>query len=143
MSAYSGQDPINCNDLTVTYSQNGLLVKKTGNKIDITSGYADIPVAVTIDESSRDAAGNLDSAGNATVSVLPLAGVQYLRCQGGGALVVGESLFVHEPATPAENGRVHTTGTVGGNPAKFVGYYMGEKITPAAGDLIPVLCRSA
>ena len=138
MTTYSGLSPVNSASLGTTFADKGLLVKRNGANIEITTGKADVAIAVTIDESSRDAAGNLDAAADATVSVVGLDGVQLIKCKGGGALTIGESLYVHEPTSAAENGWVHTTSTG----AKFVGYYMGESITPAAGDLIPVLCRN-
>tara|TARA_R110002020_G_scaffold414044_2_gene623595 strand:- start:447 stop:857 length:411 start_codon:yes stop_codon:yes gene_type:complete len=136
MSAYSGLSPIDCKDIQNTFTQSGLLVKYNAAGIMITTAKADVPIGVTIDESSRDAAGALEAAGTGTVSIIPLGGVQYIRCVGGGAMKTGESLYVDD----ANDGFVHTTATG----AKFVGYYMGEDgITPASGDLIPVLCRSA
>ena len=136
---YSGQTPVNSGSLGTTFSSAGLLVKRNGANIEITTAKGDVAFAVTVDESSRDAAGNLESAADATVSVVGLDGIQYIKCKGGGALTLGESLYVHEPSSAAENGWVHTTSAS----AKFVGYYMGESITPAEGDLIPVLCRNA
>ena len=139
MTTYSGLTPVNSNSLGTTFSQKGLLVKRNGANIEATDLKADIPVGVTIDESSRDAAGNLDIAANASVSILPLAGVQYIRVFSAGLLTIGESLYVHTAGSTGEEGMISTTSTG----AKFVGYYMGESYTAVSGDLIPVLCRSA
>lgn len=136
MSAYSGLSPVNCSDIQNTFSQSGLLVKYNAAGIQVTNAITDLPIGVTIDESSRDAAGALEAAGTGTVSILPLSGVQYLRCVGGGAMKTGESLYCTTVANP---GFVHTTSAG----AVFVGYYMGEDgVTPAAGTLIPVNCRA-
>ena len=136
MSMYSGLDPVNCADIQNTFASMGLLVKYNAAGIMITTAKADVPIGVTIDESSRDAAGALEAAGTGTVSIVPLTGVQMIKCVGGGAMKTGESLYVDDN----NDGYVHTTASG----AKFVGYYMGEDgITPAAGDLIPVLCRAA
>ena len=136
MSMYSGLDPVNCKDIQNTFASMGLLVKYNAAGIMITTAKADVPIGVTIDESSRDAAGALEAAGTGTVSIVPLTGVQMIKCVGGGAMKTGESLYVDDN----NDGYVHTTASG----AKFVGYYMGEDgITPAAGDLIPVLCRAA
>jgi hypothetical protein len=139
MTTYSGLTPVNSSSLRSVFPQNGLLVKRNGANIEATSAAADIPVGVTIDESSRDAAGNLDIAANASVSILPLAGVQYIRVFTAGLLTIGESLYVHTAGATGEEGMISTTSTG----AKFVGYYMGESYTAVSGDLIPVLCRSA
>ena len=136
MTMYSGLDPVNCKDIQNTFASSGLLVKYNAAGIMITTAKADVPIGVTIDESSRDAAGALEAAGTGTVSIVPLTGVQYIKCVGGGAMKTGESLYVDD----SNDGYVHTTASG----AKFVGYYMGEDgITPAAGDLVPVLCRGA
>ena len=136
MTTYSGLSPVNCSDIQNTFASSGLLVKYNAAGIMVTTAKADVPIGVTIDESSRDAAGALEAAGTGTVSIVPLSGVQYIKCVGGGVMKTGESLYVDD----ANDGFVHTTSTG----AKFVGYYMGEDgITPTSGDLIPVLCRSA
>ena len=136
MTMYSGLSPVNCKDIQNTFSSAGLLVKYDARGIMITTAKADVPIGVTIDESSRGADNALEAAGTGTVSIIPLSGVQYIKCVGGGVLKTGESLYVDD----SNDGFVHTTASG----AKFVGYYMGEDvITPASGDLIPVLCRSA
>tara|TARA_R100001163_G_scaffold51462_1_gene38852 strand:+ start:4799 stop:5224 length:426 start_codon:yes stop_codon:yes gene_type:complete len=139
MVAYSGQSPVNAKDIQNTFASQGLLVKYNAAGIMITASVTDKPIGVTIDESSRDAAGTLEAAGTGTVSILPLTGVQYIKCVGGGVLKTGEALYVSQ--TAEADGHVHTTSS---NSATFVGYYFGEDgITPAAGDLIPVFCRGA
>jgi hypothetical protein len=137
MSAYSGLSPVNCSDIQNTFSQSGLLVKYNAAGIQVTNAITDLPIGVTIDESSRDAAGTLEAAGTGTVSIVPLSGVQWIRCVGGGALKTGESLYC--TTTALGDGFVNTTAAG----AVFVGYYMGEDgVTPAAGSLIPVNCRA-
>ena len=139
MTTYSGLTPVNSSSLRSVFPQKGMLVKRNGANIEATADKADIPVGVTIDESSRDAAGALEAAADASVSILPLAGVQYIRVHTAGLLTIGESLYVHTAGSSAEEGMISTTSTG----AKFVGYYMGESYTAVSGDLIPVLCRSA
>ena len=140
MTMYSGLTPVNSSSLGTTFASSGLLVKRNGANIEATDLKADIPVGVTIDESSRDANGDLEAAADATVSIVPLTGVQYLVIHTAGALTIGESIYVHNAGGVAgEQGRVSTTAAA----AKFVGYYMGESYTSVSGDLIPVLCRSA
>jgi len=139
MSAYSGQTPVNAKDIQNTFASMGLLVKYNAAGIMITASVTDKPIGVTIDESSRGVDGTLEAAGTGTVSILPLTGVQMIKCVGGGALKTGEALYVSQ--TAEADGHVHTTAS---NSATFVGYYFGEDgITPAAGDLIPVFCRGA
>ena len=139
MSAYSGISPINCPDIQNTFTSMGLLVKYNAGGIQITTAKADAPFGVTVDESSRDAAGALEAAGTGTVSVVPLAGVQMIKIASAGALKQGESLYVHDSGGTLD-GHVTTTNSS----SKFVGYYVGEdNITSVAGDLVPVLCRSA
>ena len=139
MVAYSGQTPVNAKDIQNTFASGGLLVKYNAAGIMITASVTDKPIGVTIDESSRDAAGDLEAAGTGTVSILPLTGVQYIKCVGGGAMKTGEALYTSQ--TAESDGFCHTNAA---NSATFIGYYFGEDgITPAAGDLIPVFCRGA
>ena len=139
MSMYSGQSPVNAADIQNTFASMGLLVKYDASGIMVTAGVTDLPIGVTIDESSRGADNALEAAGTGTVSILPLTGVQMIKCIGGGVLKTGEALYVSQ--TAEADGHVHTTAA---NSATFVGYYFGEDgLTPAAGDLIPVFCRGA
>ena len=91
MTMYSGLTPVNSSSLGTTFASSGLLVKRNGANIEATDLKADIPVGVTIDESSRDANGDLEAAADATVSIVPLTGVQYLVIHTAGALTIGGS----------------------------------------------------
>ena len=134
MVAYSGQTPVNAKDIQNTFASGGLLVKYNAAGIMITASVTDKPIGVT-----SDAAGDLEAAGTGTVSILPLTGVQYIKCVGGGAMKTGEALYTSQ--TAESDGFCHINAA---NSATFIGYYFGEDgITPAAGDLIPVFCRGA
>jgi hypothetical protein len=135
MVAYGSLDPVNCKDIQNTFASKGLLVKYDASGIMITASVTDKPIGITVSESSRGEDGTLEAAGTGTVSIVPLSGVQYVKCVGGGVLKTGERLYVSQ--TAEADGHVHTTAA---NSATFVGVYMGEDgLTPAASALIPVL----
>lgn len=138
MVAYSGLDPVHCADIQNTFASAGLLVMYNASGIMVTASVTDKPIGVTVQESSRDADGSYEAAGTGTVSIVPLSGVQYIKCVGGGALKTGERLYTSQ--TAQSDGFCHTDAS---NSSTFVGVYMGEdNITPTAGDLIPVLCAT-
>lgn len=123
-------------DIQNTFSQSGLLVKYDASGLQITASVTDKPFAVTIDESSRDAAGTLEAAGTGTVSIVGLDGIQYIRSQAISGAKQGLRLYVAQ--TLDDDGHVDDNNA---NSATFVGVYMGEDgIDIAEGDLIPVLC---
>jgi len=127
--------PMNCKDIQNTFASAGLLVKYNASGIMITASVTDKPIGVTVDESSRDSSG-LEAAGTGTVSILPLTGVQYIKCVGGGQLKTGERIYTSQ--TAQADGFCHTDAS---NSSTFIGFYFGEDgITPAAGDLIAVAC---
>ena len=134
---YSGNDPVNIDSLvTDTYDGAGYLVKYSASGLLKTASVTDTPIGVTIDESSRDAAGDLDAVADATVSILPLSGIIYVKSMGiaSGSVKQGMSIYVSQTADT--NGFVDNDSS---NSATLVGYYMGEgAITITAGDLIPV-----
>lgn len=135
MVAYGSLDPVGCADIQNTFASKGLLVKFDGSGIMITASVTDKPIGITVAESSRGADGSLEAAGTGTVSIIPLSGVQLVKCVGGGVLKTGERLYVSQ--TAEADGHCHTTSS---NSATFIGVYMGEDgLTPAAGALIPVL----
>ena len=135
MVQYGSLDPVGCADIQNTFASKGLLVKYDASGIMVTASVTDKPIGVTISESSRGEDGELEAAGTGTVSIMPLSGVQMIKAVGGGVLKTGERLYVSQ--TAEADGHVHTTSS---NSATFVGVYMGEDgLTPAAGDLIPVL----
>ena len=135
MVQYGALDPVNCKDIQNTFASKGLLVKYDASGIMITASVTDKPIGVTIAESSRGEDQELEAAGTGTVAIVPLSGVQMVKCVGGGVLKTGERLYTSQ--TAEADGYVHTTSS---NSATFVGVYMGEDgLTPAAGALIPVL----
>ena len=135
---YSGNDPINCPDLvTDTYDGAGYLVKYSASGILKTASVTDTPIAVTIDESSRNqVSGDLVAVADATVSLLPLDGVIYVKCMdiAAGSVKFGMSMYVSQTADT--NGYVDNDST---NSAVLVGYFVGKGgVAIAAGDLVPV-----
>ncbi len=136
MSMYSGITPVNGKDIQNTFSQSGLLVQYHASGLKVTASVTDKPFAVTIDESSRDAAQALEAAGTGTVSIVGLDGIQYVRSLAISAAKQGLRLYVSQ--TAGADGHVDDDSS---NSATFVGVYMGEDgIDIAEGDLIPVLC---
>ena len=139
MAAYSGMDPVRCADIQNTFASKGLLVKYDASGIMVTASVTDKPIGVTVAESSRGEDQELEAAGTGTVSIVPLNGVQYIKCVGGGALKTGERIYTSQ--TAQSDGFCHTDAS---NSSTFIGVYMGEDgITPAAGALIPVSCAGA
>lgn len=135
---YSGLNPVNASDIQNTFSQSGLLVKYDASGIAVTADVADTPFAVTIDESSRDAAQALEAAGTGTVGIVGLSGVQYIRCMAITGIKQGLKLYTSQTAD--NDGYVDDSSA---NSAVFVGVYMGEDgIDIATGDLVPVLCAT-
>ena len=138
MTTYSGLNPVNAPDIQNTFTQSGLMVKYDAGGIMSTAGVTDKPIGVTIDESSRDAAGTLEAAGTGTVSIIPFSGVQYIRVITNGAAKTGAPVYMAQTAEADGHCKINDAA----NSAQFVGYYMGEDgITPATGDLIPVACH--
>lgn len=135
---YSGLNPVNASDIQNTFSQSGLLVKYDASGIAVTASVTDAPFAVTIDESSRDAAQALEAAGTGTVGIVGLSGVQYIRCMAITGIKQGLKLYTSQTAD--NDGYVDDDST---NSAVLVGVYMGEDgIDIATGDLVPVLCAT-
>ena len=134
---YSGNSPVNFDSLvTNTYDGAGYLVKYSAAGILKTAGVTDTPIGVTIDESSRDADGTLTAVADATVSILPLSGVIYVKSMAiaSGAVYQGMPIYVSQTADA--DGHVDDSSA---NSATLVGHYMGEgAITISTGDLIPV-----
>lgn len=135
---YSGLNPVNASDIQNTFSESGLLVKYDASGIAVTASVTDTPFAVTIDESSRDAAQALEAAGTGTVGIVGLSGVQYIRCMAITGIKQGLKLYTSQTADT--DGYVDDSSA---NSAVFVGVYMGEDgIDIATGDLVPVLCAT-
>lgn len=138
MSMYSGLSPVDGKDIQNTFSQSGLLVMYHASGLKVTASVTDKPFAVTIDESSRDAAGTLEAAGTGTVGIVGLGGVQYIRSMAISGAKQGLRLYVSQTADT--DGYVDDSSA---NSATFVGVYMGEDgIDISTGDLIPVMCAT-
>ena len=126
MASNFTNEPINMNVLaTETFTMGMLCQIGAGNTMSATAP-ASVAFFVTVDESSRDAAGALELAG-ATVSVVPMSGVVFVQAADA-AYAIGELVY----ATAA--GRA--TATVGSN--KLIGVSMGLHTGLTAGDLIAV-----
>lgn len=137
MTAYSGNDPIHTADLvTDTYDGAGYLVKYSASGILKTASVTDTPIAVTLDSSSRDVDGNLVAVADATVSLLPLDGIIFVRSEAiaAGSVKFGMPIYVSQ--TSGTNGHVDDDSS---NSATQVGHFVGKAgVAISAGDLIPV-----
>lgn len=132
MVAYSGNDPVNVSSLASVFTSKGLLGKYAAGGLTLTAAVGDTPICYSIAESSRDADLVQEAAGVATVAVVALDGIAYLKTAVAiAAPVFGVSIYV------AANGLVSTAA---GGGAILVGYYFGSTAAVAVGDFIPVSC---
>jgi hypothetical protein len=129
MVAFTGNDPrtATLKDAN-TVSGIGILLAKDGTTNTIQLGAAtDVPLGVSVGESSRDADQVLETTG-ATVSFFPMGGVQMIAC-------LAETYTTGQLVYLKGAGRVG--GTAGSD--KLVGVYVGTgEVVATAGDLIPV-----
>tara|TARA_R110001599_G_scaffold63514_1_gene176898 strand:+ start:2703 stop:3107 length:405 start_codon:yes stop_codon:yes gene_type:complete len=126
MASNFTNEPINMNVLaTETFSMGMLCRIGAGNTMSATAA-ATVAFFVTVDESSRDAAGVLEVTG-ATVSVVPMSGVVFVQAADA-AYTVGQLVYA------GALGRATTT--AGSN--KLIGVSMGLHTGLTAGDLIAV-----
>lgn len=129
MSAFTGNDPrtATLKDANTIVGV-GVIVAKDGTANQVQLGAAtDVPLGVSVGESSRDADGTLETAG-ATVSYFPMGGVHMVAA-------LAETYTTGKLVYLKGAGRVG--GTAGSD--KLVGVYVGTGETVAtAGDLIPV-----
>ncbi len=123
-------EPINMNVVAGTTFGMGHICFVAANEVQKTA-ITQVATFVTIDESSRDAAGTLEVTG-ATVSVSPLAGVLFVQ-SADPAWTIGQLAYV------GANGQATTT--VGSN--KLLGVCMGLHTGLTAGDLIAINCSQA
>jgi hypothetical protein len=137
MVAYGSIDPVNIDSLvTDTYDGAGYLVKYSASGLLKTAAVTDTPIGVTIDESSRDADGSLVAVADATVSILPLSGIIYVKCMAIAAASVKQGMSLYTSQTADADGHVDDSSA---NSAVLVGYYMGKGgIDISTGDLVPV-----
>jgi hypothetical protein len=126
MASNFTNEPISMNVLaTETLSMGQLCRIGAGNTMSA-SAPASVAFFVTVDESSRDAAGTLEVLG-ATVSVVPMSGVVFIQCADS-ALDIGELVY----ATAAGQ----CTATAASN--KLVGVSIGLHTGLTAGDLVAI-----
>ena len=136
MVQYSGNDPRHAVDIQETFAGKGFLVKYDASGLLKTAGVTDTPIGYSAAESSRGEDGELEAAGTATLSVLPLDGLVYLVAAG----TISAPKFglpIYTSQTASDNGTVDDDNS---NSAVLVGYYCGDETAIAAGDLIPVWC---
>jgi hypothetical protein len=126
MASNFTNEPINMNVLaTETFTMGMLCQIGAGNTVSATAPTT-VAFFVTVDESSRDAAGALELAG-ATVSVVPMSGVVFIQAADS-AYTLGQLVYAGAAG--------QATTTAGAN--KLVGVSMGLHTGLTAGDLIAV-----
>ena len=82
MVQYSGNDPRHAVDIQETYAGERFLVKYDASGLLKTASVTDTPIGYSAAESSRGEDQELEAAGTATLSVLPLDGLVYLVAAG-------------------------------------------------------------
>jgi len=114
---------------STTISGAGFLLKvgSTSNHLDLGTAGA-VCLGVSVDESSKDAEGVYETA-SATISFTPLGGVIMCQATDGQSLVRGAQIYA------GANGLATTSNA---NSAKKLGLYVGDGMTAASGDMIPV-----
>ena len=126
MASNFTNEPINMNVLaTETFTMGQLCRIGAGNTMSA-SAPASVAFFVTVDESSRDAAGTLEVLG-ATVSVVPMSGVVFVQSSDS-SYTVGQLLYAGAAG--------QATATAGSN--KLIGVSMGLHTGLTVGDLIAV-----
>tara|TARA_R100001443_G_scaffold5194_4_gene13881 strand:- start:7192 stop:7602 length:411 start_codon:yes stop_codon:yes gene_type:complete len=117
---------------TTTVSGPGFLLTNdsTNNKLDLCAA-TEVPLGVSVADSSRDADNVLETA-NATISYYPLGGM-FLLASDAVTYSLGQLVYANNA------GRV--TNVAGSN--KKVGIYVGNGETATAGDLVPVSTTTA
>ena len=129
MVAFTGNDPRTATlKDSNTVSGVGIILSKDGTANKVKLGAAtEVPLGVSVGESSRDADQTLETTG-ATVSFFPMGGVHMVAA-------LAETYTTGQLVYLKGSGRVG--GTAGSD--KLVGVYVGTGETVAtAGDLIPV-----
>ena len=129
MVAFTGNDPRSATlKNSETVSGVGIILAKDGTNNKVQVGAAtDVPLGVSVGESSRDADQVLETVG-ATVSFFPMGGVHMVAA-------LAETYTTGQLVYLKGSGRVG--GTAGSD--KLVGVYVGTGETVGtAGDLIPV-----
>ena len=134
MVAFNGIDPrsITLKDAD-TMSGLGLIITNdsTNNTAKIHPGGAVVPIGITVGESSRDADQAYETTG-ATVSFLPLVGVQMVQAKGSQTFTFGLPVYAGAAGLLLDSQD---------SSDKKIGIYVGEGIVTgsANGELVPVL----
>ncbi len=130
MVAFTGNDPRTATLKDAqTVSGIGIILAKSSvaNKLQV-GAATDVPLGVSVGESSRDADQVLETT-LATVSFFPMGGVHMIASQTGITYETGDLVYLKG------SGRVNKTA----GSDKLVGVYVGTGVTTAtAGELIPV-----
>ena len=79
MVTYSGNDPRYAPDIQETFASDGWVVKYHASGLLKTASVDDTAIGYSAAESSRGEDQALEAAGTATLAVLPLDGLCYLR----------------------------------------------------------------
>ena len=130
MVAFTGNDP---RTATLkdgqTVSGIGIILAKSSDANKLQVGAAtDVPLGVSVGESSRDADQVLETTG-ATVSFFPMGGVHMVASQNSITYETGDLVYL--------KGSGLVNKTAGSD--KLVGVYVGTgQVTTSAGELIPV-----
>ena len=136
MTYASGTEAVNM-DLksSTTVSGAGLCLvnDSTNNTVDL-SADGEICIGISADESSRDAAGDLETSG-ATVAMYPLGGVLLVQAEASQTFTTGLIVYV------GASGQVIDSND---HSSKILGVYVGSgAASTTAGDLIPVATGGA
>jgi hypothetical protein len=136
MTYASGTEAVNM-DLksSTTVSGAGLCLvnDSTNNTVDL-SADGEICIGISADESSRDAAGDLETSG-ATVAMYPLGGVLLVQAEASQTFTTGLIVYVGASGQVIDSND-HTS--------KILGIYVGSgAASTTAGDLIPVMTAGA
>tara|TARA_R100000152_G_C6616857_1_gene68871 strand:+ start:100 stop:537 length:438 start_codon:yes stop_codon:yes gene_type:complete len=133
------QDPIDQDVASGTIASGGLLVKASGGKVALAGGSnadcADVPVAATLDESSRDADQALLAGG--TISILASGGPMFLKADAG-SYTFGQTVYLSN----AVAGQIDHTQNTTTATALAIGVYLGPSKTALEGDLLLVNTNS-
>tara|TARA_R100000152_G_C6664501_1_gene102520 strand:+ start:140 stop:553 length:414 start_codon:yes stop_codon:yes gene_type:complete len=113
----------------------GLMLMYHADGVKLAASDDSVIIGVTAAESSRDASGALENAGG-TVAVYPLSGIVYIKAEAKADSGAGAKFGMPLYADAGGTGYV-AWAAVDGNSTK-VGYYMGETMDIALGDLVPV-----
>ena len=136
MTYASGTEAVNM-DLKASTTVSGaglcLVNESTSNTVDLCAD-GEICIGISADESSRDAAGDLETS-SATVAMYPLGGVLLVQAEASQTFTTGLLVYVGASGQVIDSND-HTS--------KVLGVYVGSgAANTSAGDLIPVATGGA